>query len=189
MLLARSSALSANWRYFAWLFGSVNLFNGMAYLLYSGLLGSGDWATVFGSFAPPALWRPAAALAGVALYAGAVFASLAVLRTLIACGVIEPARAKQYCLCSYWAGGLLLTAASVLNPISPWLILTSGAATGFGAMIGLVLIPALLSEAPPASGRPRSDAARFGLAWVLGSSLASLAFVLVLGRGLQVTSA
>src|SRR4051794_35802825 len=35
LLLASAKVLPSNWRYFAWVFGTVNLFNGIAYLLYS----------------------------------------------------------------------------------------------------------------------------------------------------------
>src|SRR6185312_2262264 len=120
-----------------------------------------DWATVFDALAPALLWRPAAALAGAALYGAALFASLRVLRTLIADGVVSSATARRWCLTAYWTGGLLLTAAAALNPIGPWLILTSGAATGFGAMAGLALLPALLNEVDGASAR-QTSAARFG---------------------------
>jgi hypothetical protein len=187
LALARPAVLPSNWRYFAWLFGTVNAFNCTAYLLYSALLGSGDWATVFDSLSPSVVWRPAVGLVGGALYAGAIFASLNVLRALIAEAVISEVQAKRYCLSTYWAGGLLLTAASVLNPISPWLILASGVATGFGAMAGLVLIPVLLKGTHQKSGRLKTESVRFSRTWVLSSSLASLAFVLVLGRGLQFT--
>lgn len=185
LALARPAVLAANWRYVAWLFGSVNLFNGIAYLLYSALLGSGDWATVFDWLSPSMPWRPAVGVAGIALYAGAIFASLGVLRVLISEAVLSRGQASRYCLAAYWAGGLLLAAASVLNPISPWLILTSGVATGFGAMVGLVLTSALLKGNHREPLRPAAAAVHFGPAWVLSSSLVSLAFILVLGRGLQ----
>src|SRR6185436_1415020 len=45
--LMRSHALPATARYATWLFGSINGFNATAYLLYSALLGGGDWATVW----------------------------------------------------------------------------------------------------------------------------------------------
>jgi hypothetical protein len=67
--------------------------------------------------------QPAAAVAagrqrsrGAALYAGAVFGSLRVLRALVADGALSCADARRWCLTAYWAGGLLLTAAAALNP-------------------------------------------------------------------------
>jgi len=188
LLVARSPALAAESRCVAWLFGTVNLFDCVAYLLYSALLGSGDWATVFAAFSPPLLWRPAVALAGAALYAGAVFGSLRVLRALVADGALSCADARRWCLTAYWAGGLLLTAAAALNPIDAWLILTSGVATGFGAMAGLTFIPSLLKDDDGASAR-KASAARFGLAWLLVCVAVSLAFVFVLGPGIRLSVA
>jgi hypothetical protein len=92
--------------------------------------------------------------------------------------------ARHYCAAAYWAGGALLVAASALNPFGPSLILTSGAATGFGAMAGLVLIPLLLTGARQARVRP-AERVRLGSRWVLGGAIASIAFVLVLGPGVQ----
>jgi len=188
LLVARSPALAAESRCVAWLFGTVNLFDCVAYLLYSALLGSGDWATVFAAFSPPLLWRPAVALAGAALYAGAVFGSLRVLRALVADGALSCADARRWCLTAYWAGGLLLTAAAALNPIDAWLILTSGVATGFGAMAGLTFIPSLLKDDDGASAR-KASAARVGLAWLLVCVAVSLAFVFVLGPGIRLSVA
>jgi hypothetical protein len=185
--LSRRVDLPSNLRYFLWLFGTVNLFNGVAYLMYSALLGSGDWAAVFNALAPAALWRPAAAIGGASLYAGAVFASLGVVRGFIAEGVVSKAQAERYCLGAYWAGGSLLVAASVLNPISPWLILTSGAATGFGAMVGLVLVALMSRGSHTKLDAPKAKPIQFGRMSVLGGALASLGFVLVLGPGVKLT--
>ena len=185
LLLARSANTSANWRYFAWLFGSLNLFNFTAYLIYSALLGSGDWAAVFNSFSPSLLWRPVAGLAGVVLYAVCVFASLSMIRMLIATSALSQAQAKRYCLSAYWAGGSLLVVASALNPISPWLILTSGVATGFGAMAGLAVIGALLNSTAAERSPLDGQCVHFDRTWVIGCIVASLTFVLVLGRGIQ----
>lgn len=40
LLVARGSSVAPAWRYFAWLFGSLNAFNATAYLLYSAILGT-----------------------------------------------------------------------------------------------------------------------------------------------------
>ena len=185
LLLARSAQTSANWRYFAWLFGSLNLFNLTAYLLYSALLDSGDWAVVFNSLGPALLWRPVAGLAGVVLYTGSVFASLSMIRMLIATSALSQAQAKRYCLSAYWAGGSLLVVASALNPISPWLTLTSGVATGFGAMAGLAVIGALLNSTAPERSPLDGQCVHFDRTWIISCIVASLTFVVVLGRGIQ----
>src|SRR5258706_10170906 len=73
LLPATRSHVSPGWRYFCWLFGSINLFNATAYLLYSAVFGTGDWAVVLGAIAPAAIWRPAAGLVGLMAYAAAVY--------------------------------------------------------------------------------------------------------------------
>ena len=184
MLLSARAAFTANWRYAFWVFGTVNLFNGTAYLVYSGVLGSGDWAVVFGAFSPPAVWRPIAVIVGIALYAGAIRVSSRAARRFVAEGVVSDAQMTQSCQLTYWAGGALLVAASALNPIDPLLILTSGAATGFGAMAGLMLLPAFL-KVSPGVGRSGATPVAFGTAWLVGSGLVALAFVIVLGHGVR----
>ena len=44
--LWRRGSASATFRYFLWLLASLNLFNATGYLLFSGILGIGDWAVV-----------------------------------------------------------------------------------------------------------------------------------------------
>ena len=188
LLVARSPA-PARWRRFAWLFGTVNLFNCVAYLLYSALLGSGDWAVVFDVLAPAGVWRPVAGLVGAGSYAVAIVASLRVMRSLVADRVTTLAAARRFCRLAYVAGGLLLVAAAALNPISPWLILTSGVATGFGAMAGLVWLPAGLKGPDDERGLRTAKASGFGPAWVLVSSIVSLAFVFGLGPGVRLVPA
>jgi hypothetical protein len=178
LLVALASWPSPAWRWFSWLLGTINLFNAGAYLLYSAILGSGDWAVVLGS-APPALWRTAAGLAGAAAYTASVYASLAVLRRLVACGVVASENAGTYCAMSYWIGGTVLTVGAILNPVSPWLILTSGAATGFGAMAGLIVLPSLLHGAGSLD-----ESLRIGWTWVAAGAVAVGVFIGVFGPGL-----
>jgi hypothetical protein len=182
--LVRSARLGPAARYAAWLFGSVNLFNGTAYLLYSALLGSGDWAVVFGSFAPVPQWRPLAGLAGAALYAASLWASLRALRHLLVARVLDERAADRCCSWSYWVGGAVLVLGSLFNPVSPWLILTSGAATGFGAMTGLWALPPLLRRVPvPAASS--ADNLHIGWRWIAVSLAATIVFVGLFGPGVR----
>jgi len=187
LLLACSATLSAAARYASWLFGSISLFNGTAYLLYSAALGSGDWAVVFNAFAPPPLWRPLAGLAGAALYAAAVLASARGLRHLVASCVVAVADVERYCWLSYWVGGAVLVAGSLFNPVSPWLILTSGVATGFGAMAGLLALPVLLRRVA-AGGSSSVPAWHVGWPWLAAGGVASLLFVGLFGPGIRLGS-
>jgi hypothetical protein len=184
LLVVRFSTLSPAWRFFAWLFGTVNLFDAAAYLLYSAVLGSGDWAVVFGAVAPPSIWRPGLGLAGLACYAGAVRASLHALRRLVLANVVAASNVDRYCTVCYWVGGLLLTAGAALNPISPWFVLTSGAATGFGAMLGLLALPSLLQRTRPPES-PAGESLRIALPWLATGAVAMVVFIGVFGPGLR----
>src|SRR6266850_4353860 len=178
------SALPPAWRYFGWLFGSVNLFNATAYLIYSAVLGSGDFAVVFPALARPSLWRLGAGLGGLVLYAAAVVVSRAALQRMVASQVLDPTEVRRHCAISYWSGGLLVTAGSAFNPVSPWFILTSGAAVGFGAMAGLLLLPPLFGPARPGAA-PGSPS--IGWAWVVAGAIAAIAFVALLGPGVSLS--
>jgi hypothetical protein len=191
LLLARSSRLAPATRYFAWLFGTLNLLDAVAYLGYSAVLGSGDWAVAFGAMAPADTWRPLAGGAGLLLYALAVVASARVLRGWCASTGTDPRRAGALCFVPYWAGALVLTAGSLPNPAGPIYILTSGAATGFGAMAGLLLVPKLLARgaaaANDAAHHTDGDAAaspRLGRGWIAAATVLGILFILVLGPGI-----
>lgn len=187
LLLAFSSVLAPSWRYFGWLLGTVNLFNAAAYFIYSAILGSGDWAVVFNAVAPPLLWRPVVGIAGLTFYAGSVYCSLVALRGLVASGVIAEANVDRYCTSSYWIGGAQITAGAVFNPVSPWFILTSGAATGFGAMVGMLLLPALLRRNSPRAGM-RQESLRIGWAWITAGAAAVAVFIGIFGPGLRLAA-
>jgi len=185
LLGASSRALTPAWRWFAWLFGTGNLFNATAYLIYSAASGTGDWAVAFGALAPPGLWRPIVGLAGCGLYAASIVVAGSVLRSLCASGVVAAANVERYCALSYVCGGCVLTLGAVFNPVSPWYVLTSGAATGFGAMAGLMLVPLLLRGAPPSE----TESLEIRWPWIAASIVATAIFVGVFGPGVRLSPA
>jgi hypothetical protein len=84
-------------------------------------------------------------------------------------------------LLPYWVGGLLLVLGAVPNPVSPSLILTSGAAAGFGAMAGLLAVPRIAAvETLPETGAPVLG---FSWSWTLAAILVGGVFVFVIGPG------
>jgi len=185
LFFANARSLPPAWRYFAWLFGSVNLFNAIAYLPFSALLGSGDWAVVFNAIADPSLWRPLVGLVGLVLYVASVRVSVRSLRELCSSGVVASANIESYCMLTYWTGGLVLTAGAVFNPISPWYILTSGAAAGFGAMLGLVFVPKFVQRA----AAPESSSVEFlqlAWPWMAAGAAAIVVFIGIFGPGIRI---
>jgi hypothetical protein len=183
LLMASAPSLPQAWRYFGWYFGTINLFSATAYLLYSAVLGSGDIAVVFNALAHPLLWRPVIAIAGLALYALSIRVSCAILRRLCSTGVIAASNVDAYCTMSYWVGGPVLMIAAIFNPVSPWFILTSGAAAGFGAMLGLLALPVLISREPPVA-EPPVETLQIGWPWFAAAIASTAVFIGLFGPGL-----
>ncbi len=179
LLAASARTLPPATRHFAWLFGTLNLFDATAYLVYSAAFDGGDWAVVLRALAPDG-WRPAAAVAGIVTWAASIALSMRVLRGLCASGVVAARDIERCCVVPYWSGALLLTLGAAFNPAGPAYILTSGAATGFGAMAGLLLIPVLLRRRLPAD---RGGTLVIGPRWLAAGVLAALLFVGVFGPG------
>lgn len=175
-------------RFFLWLFAATNLLNGTGYLLFSGVLGIGDWAVVIAQLEPHMAWRGLLAVTGALLYGASIRSVAAAATQVVRDGLVDRREIQRLVFPAYVAGGLLLVAGSALNSIGPSLILTSGVSAGFGAMAGLALVPRIverrtadsqaLSAAPPLP---------FHVGWVTGGALLALAFIFVLGRGVRLS--
>jgi len=175
---SRGAAVGA---YFAWLLGAVNLLNGTGYLVYSGALDFGDWAVVIAGLRPHAVWRAMLVVGGLALYFGVVWqlASLWRLRFCVEDG--KHVDLHRLVMPGYWAGGLLMVVAAAFNPIGVRLVWLSGAATGFGAMAGLAVVPVVLQRL---TGHERVPVLPFDRHWVVAAVVVALVFVGILGPGI-----
>jgi hypothetical protein len=99
-------------------------------------------------------------------------------------GRLDPSEAGHLVVPPYVAGGLLLLLASVLNPISPSLILLSGASSGFGAMIGLLVVQRMAERTTRIPATP-GEALRRDRGWIAAGIVVGISFVVLLGRGLN----
>ena len=124
----------------------MNLLNGSGYLLYSAILGSGDWAVVVRGLQPELTWRIGLGMMGAAAYVGAVVLSAGELARVVENDSVSSAEIPGLVLLAYVVGSTLLVAASAFNPIGPRLILLSGVSSGFAAMAGLTAIPRLVEN-------------------------------------------
>lgn len=167
--------------FFLWLFATVNLFNGTGYLAYSGILDFGDMAVVIEGWQPHLVWRIGLAVLGVAGYYLALrIASASLGRWLDASGVRREV-IPHLTWPAYLAGALLLVAGAAMNPI-PNLVLLVGVSGGFGCMLGMVFVPALLE---PATNEAAGDLP-WGLSWpwIVGAAFVAAIFVFVIGPGI-----
>jgi hypothetical protein len=177
LLLARRRRGFDATRYFLLLVGAVDLLNGTGYLLFSGVLGIGDWAAVVRGLEPAFAWRAGLCVVGALTYAGSM---LVIAREFTGAGV-APGEMPSLIVPAYLSGGLLMVAAAAMNPIDPMLILTSGASAGFGAMAGLLGVPALAAKRPHSGGATLARS----LPWMIAGAAAGLCFVFVVGRGIK----
>ena len=85
---------------------------------------------------------------------------------------------------AYVAAGVLMTAASVLNPIGPSLILTSGVGASFGLDFGLLFVPGIVASRtlnPSGTGR----ALPFSVLWLCLALVVAAVFIAILGPGIR----
>ncbi len=179
----KSWRLGAHGRWFLWLLATLNLFQAAGYFLFSGIGNLGDWGVVISGLRPPLAWRAALIFAGAAGYVLIARAAAGWLARLIG-GEGRIARARQLAVPSYWAGGILYCASSLLNPVGPALLLISAAAASFGGASGMLWfhewlrgdrIP-LSPDSPVLDRRP---------GWLMAGALTAIVFVGLLGPGIR----
>src|SRR5262249_20086592 len=131
--LRRGRPSAATPRYFLWLFAAVNLLTAFGYLLYSGIGGIGDWAHVVQGLGSPLLFRGGMSLVGGVLYFRVAPRLLmpALEPFLGRDPAVRAGRIRMLCLVPYFAGGVSLVLAGLLNPYGIKLVLISAAAAAF----------------------------------------------------------
>jgi len=173
-------------RFFLWLLATINLMNGTGYLFFSGLLDYGDWAVVIAGLRPHWMWRAVIGAVGIAAYWGVVRLSAAQMAVVVRDGLVNRRDVRGLVFSAYVAGGLLLLAGAALNPISPQLILLSGASSGFAAMAGLLFVPRLVERDTQDSSSP-APALGFSAGWLALGIVTAAVFVCLLGPGISLS--
>ncbi len=184
VLVLRGRAWPPATRYALWMLGTVNLLHGGGYLLVDPLAGFGDWTAFMEGLAPPWAWRVGLSVIGLLLYAGTIRLALDALEPFLGA---EPddrmARGRALCLPPYlWVGGVLMTGVALLNYETPWLALSSAAATLGGTSALAWMYRPRGRRARPAAAAPIAVPASRG--WQLLGMVAVL-FALAYGRGFQ----
>lgn len=178
-----------NWALFLWLFAAFNLFNS-AYLIFSAVAQSGDWAVVIRGLHPAWAWRCLLGIVGIVLYLASVRWLAHSMGRLVQQNELSLSELRRLVFSAYLSGGAILTLASVFNPFSPKLILISGIGASFGLFPGLLFIPrrvetriarasqfsVLETSSPPTS---------FSALWVGAAIVVGLVFVAVFGPGIH----
>ncbi|HTS28966.1 MAG TPA: hypothetical protein VMH81_24010 [Bryobacteraceae bacterium] len=168
---------------FCWLFGVFNLMNS-GDLVASAVTNSSDWANVIAGLSPPWLWRCILGLAGIILHVKSVNLAARLLIRRFASGETGLADLARLTLPAYLAAGLVMTIASIFNPIGPQLILPSGVAPSFGLNAGLLWVRRIV----PQRARTHSAATNampLSFFWIALALLLGGVFVAVLGPGIR----
>jgi hypothetical protein len=154
------------------------------YLVFSGLLDSGDWAVVIAGWNPPWVCRLGVATAGAAVYAVAIWLAGRTAVRWVGAGEVSIEDLRRLTVSSYVAGGILLVLASAMNPIGLRLVMMSGVGASFGLTWGLLIVPRIVAS--HTSERPATtNAFELQPAWVAVALLVAVAFVYLLGRGIR----
>jgi hypothetical protein len=183
-LLFRRRPLFDATGYFLWLFGTVSLMN-VGYLLISAVLESGDWARVIADLQPGVAWRVGMGLAGLALYVIVMGRAAALIGKPVREGLLSVADLGRLIVPAYVAGGLVMVAAALFNPIDVKLVVTSGVGASFGLTCGLLRIPAMVAgAADPATATAVPPPPR-DRRWIAVGVAVAIVFVAVLGPGVR----
>lgn len=169
--------------YCLWLFGVVGMMNS-GYLVFSGLLDSGDWAAVIAGARPSWAWRLFIVAVGVIAYSTAIRVAARAATPWIANGDTSISDFRRVILVSYLAGGVLLLLGSAFNPIGRELVLISGVGASFGLTFGLLLVPGILASDVKEPGWIAS-VLELQPAWVVAALVVAAVFVGVLGPGVR----
>jgi len=142
VLLDRVATTSAT-TYFLWLFSTIGFLTGTGYMLFSGVLGIGDFGTssegVIYQLQPEWLWRIALVVVGLGSYLLVIRVMVGKLDTFIGGeGQERVKRAQRLSLTSYLSGVIASVLIGFLNPLGIYIVLISAAAASAGGTSGLV---------------------------------------------------
>lgn len=179
--LRHAQRRSAHLRYFLWLSMTIGFMTATGYLLFSGVLGVGDWQVIIANKSPQWLWRFVLILTGTVLYTGSIWFALRELSLLI--GADQPERLRRAFKLTfppYIAGSAVSTIGAFLNPKSLLFAATSAAAA-FGGTSGLAWMSQLYrSHSFPLPAEPALRLTRHW-GWIGAALMTAALHIFVLG--------
>lgn len=169
-------------RYLLVLAMAGNLFTGTGYFLFSGVFNFGDWAAVIRGLEPHWMWQVGLVLVGLASYYASMRVVVAKMRPFQSKGD-SSRRLRGLCWTPYFTDGILAGVAGLFNPLGLFYVIASALPSTLGANAGMLSLPSMMrggSSGEEGQGEP----IRRNTAWIATSAVASLLFILVLGRGI-----
>jgi len=172
-------------RYFFWFAMSGNYFVAAGYLLFSGVIGIGDWVNVVEGWQPGWLWRVLLAVSGLVLYMWGVWFALREMKTLIGSNPAERLkRAFKLTLFPYLAGATVSSLGALFNPIGAFVIFTSAAAA-FGGSSAFAWMSQMLKTKWFSEISNEFVVIERNWAWVIIAVILAIFHIFVLGPGLE----
>ncbi len=182
VLLLRPQRYSPAARYFLLMAMAGNLFTGTGYFFFSGVTNYGDWAAVIRGLQPHWMWQIALVGIGVVSYYASMLVVAAQLRAFR--GPDDgPLRLRVLCWTPYVTDGILAGLGGLLNPLGLLYVVTSALPSTLGANAGLWSLPSMVRTSKPGEKDQVEPISRSPV-WIAAGAVASLLFIVVLGRGL-----
>jgi hypothetical protein len=173
------------WRYLLWLSAEVNLLQAGGYLMFSPLLGFGDWASFVRGLKSPMAWKVGLTAAGLFLSIGALNSGIAQIDVF--CGGERSLRTHQAWMLTalpYGCGALVSCVAALWDPSRRRLIFSSAAASTLGGTSWLLWIGGVAANTPPRVPHAALLIPENSIL-ILSGAIALLFWLLPLGRGLK----
>jgi hypothetical protein len=182
LLLERTRPYRPATRYFLVLAMAGNLFVGTGYFLYSGVANFGDWEAVIRGLEPHWMWRAGLVALGATSYYASMLLVAAALRPFARTDD-GARRLGALCWTPYVAEGVLAGLGGLLNPLGWFYVLAAALPSTLGANAGLLGLPSMMR------GWKRKGSDAVGIVerstwWIATGAIASLLFIVVLGRAL-----
>lgn len=174
---------NGRFRFFFWLFMTINLMTAAGYFFFSGVANIGDWADIVRGLHSVWAWHVSLAAFGIVSYSLVVWLALRELRPLLSRRDIRRGGAKDLTLLPYLTGGVLCTVAGFFNPVGMILVAISAAASSFGGASGLAWMTQCLRGRPNDGGD--GVAVLRSPAWIAAGCVVAVVFIGVLGRGVK----
>jgi hypothetical protein len=168
-------------RYFLVLAMTGNLFTGTGYFFFSGVTNFGDWAAVIQGLQPHWMWQLGLVVLGVASYYASMLLVAAKLNPFRQDE--NPGRLRGLCWTPYFTDGILAGLGGLLNPAGLFYVIASALPSTLGANAGLLSLPSMMRRSNRSQEEPVGLIGR-SMAWIATAAVASLLFIVVLGRGL-----
>jgi len=156
-----------------------NLFTGTGYFLFSGVSNFGDWAAVIRGWEPHWMWQASLVVLGVVSYYASMLVVASKLRPFQGEG---PQRLRVLCWTPYFTDGILAGVGGLFNPLGLFYVIASALPSTLGANAGMLSLPEMMRRR--SGGKPPIEPIRRSVAWIAVAAVASLLFIVVLGRGI-----